>query len=250
MKSSDYDLDAMLDTYRVPVPDPSAQAATAALLRRTAQIPPPMTSLQFLRAQAGFIKKSMWALQLAFLAAVALLAVAAMREGMGNRQLCNLFSAAAPLIILINVTDFARIYNGGMLELELATRFSLPKVVAARLLLFGLTDSFILIAAAAIMAATVRAGLLELLLHGFVPFNCMCAGCLAALRRLKPDQFAAAAVLLAAVLVGTMAAGQTLLYGIMREELWLAALLISAAAVLCQSRAFVRGRHLAEALPQ
>lgn len=208
-----------------PPADPAARQETIRRLRET----PPGTSAGgagFLLAQAGFIRKRMWGLQLAFLAGVLLTVQAELRIPEQEFQLYWKLSAAMPLLILINVTDWVRIYNGGMVEIELATRFSLPRVTAARLLIFGLSDGVLVLAIAAFAASAAQASLLRMLLYCLVPFDLMCLGCLALLRRVKPDYFTLAAAVLAAVLAALPAVGREIMYQRLDFRLWAAAALV------------------------
>lgn len=196
------DLQTALARYAVPPPGPHAVAdAVAAAQSAAAVCPPRMRNAIFLRQQLGFISPRMWALQGLF---ALVLGAWALGQGAALHWLCPAFSAAAPLLVLINITDWVRVYNGGMLELELATRFSLPGVAAARMLIFGLSDAALLLALSAFAAAATRSGLLVLLVRMLVPFNAMCAGCLWLLRKTAPGRFVMGAVLLAAVLTAAM----------------------------------------------
>lgn len=221
-----------------PPADPAGRAHTIRLLRT---LPPrPMGAARFLLTQAGFIHKRMWLLQLAFLAGILLLAREAGGAAEADRRLCWQISAAMPLLILINVTDLVRIYNGGMVEVELATRFSLPKVAAARLLIFGLTDGVLLAAVAALTASAARTGLLTMLLYCLVPFDLMCLGCLRLLRRVRPDHFTPVAVALALALAALPLAGGEWLYRQPAEPAWAAAALVLTLALPWQFAALLR----------
>ena len=233
---------ALLRRDAPPPADPRAAAETLALLRT---LPPPRpTGWAFVWQQAGFIRKRMWALQFAVLAGVLLL-VWALGDDAQTRQGYALCAAAAPLLLVANVGDLARVYHRGMLELELATRYSLPKVTAARLLLFGACDGVLLLLLAAAGAAFCRAALWVVLLYCLTPFCAVSALCIALLRHLRPGVFGPAAlgVTVAALLVLTLpAVGLPLrLYAPSARPLWAGALVLSLGALTFQTRRLTRG---------
>ena len=127
-----------------------------------------------------------------------------------------------------------------MLELELATRYNLPQVCAARLLLFGLVDFALLGVAAALGAAALRAHLFTLLLYCLTPFLLMCAGCLAALRLLRPDQLLLAAVLLTVATGAILTVARRPLYLPQHRPFWMAALAVALVLLVWQSLALQR----------
>ncbi|MEG0911440.1 MAG: hypothetical protein RSF70_07630 [Ruthenibacterium sp.] len=159
---------------------------------------------QFFLAQMRFISKQMWALQGVFLLCTVLLITFFTHSTFWAKQIFPLLAIAAPLLILINITDFARFYSGGMLEIEMATRFSLQKVAAAKLLIFGCSDALLLLILAAFSAASTQTGLFSTLLVCLVPFNCMCCGCMILLQKCTVAHFTNAAVCLAAALGGAV----------------------------------------------
>lgn len=221
---------------------PAAAAHTADLLRT---LPPPRpTGWAFVRTQAGFIRKRMWALQFAVLAGVLALVAA---EGAGDYALPRyaLCAAAAPLLLVANVQDLARVYHQGMLELELATRYSLPRVTAARLLVFGLCDALLLGILAAVGAVVSRSALEVVLLYCLTPFCCVSALCMGLLRHLRPAAFGKGALAVVAVVLGglLLPAGrmQRWLYGPESRIFWAGALVCSVAALAWQTRRLLRG---------
>lgn len=233
-------LETLLRRAAPPPPDPAAAARTAALLNT---LPPPRPAgWRFLAVQASFIRKRMWAAQFAVLAcAVGLLRLA---DG-ADPRVYALCAAAAPLLLVANVQDLARVYHQGMLELELATRYSLPKVTAARLLVFGLCDAALLALLAAAGAFATRAGLWVALLYCLTPFCCVSALCLALLGRLRPAAFARAAlgVAAAAVLLALLPVRpvQRWLYAPESRIFWAGGLALSLAALAWQARRLLRG---------
>lgn len=238
-RTAEPDWAALLRRDAPPPPPPSDAPDTVALLRT---LPPPRpTGWTFVWTQAGFIRKRMWALQFALLAGLLVL-VAATGLPLRRYALC---AAAAPLLLVANVQDLARVYHQGMVELELVTRYSLPKVTAARLLIFGACDGVLLAVLAVVGSAVHRADLGAVLLYCLTPFTVVSALCLALLRRLKPAAFGrvALAVVGTSALVVLLPADrlQGWLYSRDVRPLWAAALAVSALALAWQSRRLTRG---------
>lgn len=238
-RTAEPDWAALLRRDAPPPPPPSDASDTVALLRT---LPPPRpTGWAFVWTQAGFIRKRMWALQFALLAGLLVLVTAA---GLPLRRYA-LCAAAAPLLLVANVQDLARVYHQGMVELELVTRYSLPKVTAARLLIFGACDGVLLAVLALVGSAVHRADLGAVLLYCLTPFTVVSALCLALLRRLKPAAFGRVA--LAVVGISALAVLlpadrlQGWLYSRDVRPLWAAALAVSALALVWQSRRLTRG---------
>lgn len=225
-----------------PPPHPAAAAHTVQLLRT---LPPPRpTGWAFVRTQAGFIRKRMWALQFAVLAGVLALVAAggAADYALPQYALC---AAAAPLLLVANVQDLARVYHSGVLELELATRYSLPRVTAARLLVFGLCDAVLLGILAAVGAVVSRSALEVVLLYCLTPFCCVSALCMGLLRHLRPAAFGKGALAVVAVVLGGLLLPvgrmQRWLYGPESRIFWAGALICSVAALAWQTRRLLRG---------
>ena len=119
------------------------------------------------------------------------------RENGLRQQIFPLLSVLAPVLILINITDFVRVYNSGSLELELAAKFSLQKAAAAKLIIFGVSDAAVIAAFCVFAAVNTKAGAMLLLLYILVPFNLMCCGCMFLMRTVSADSFAFASASLA-----------------------------------------------------
>lgn len=237
------DWGALLRRDAPPAPDPAGPANTLRLLRT---LPPPRpTGWDFVRSQAGFIRKGMWAAQFAVLAAVLALVWTGGDPGSDLLYRYALCAGAAPLLLVANVQELARVYHQGMLELELATRYSLAKITAARLLIFGVCDGVLLAVLAGAGAVACRQTLWVVLLYCLTPFCCVSALCLALLRRLRPAAFAKAAlaVAAAALVVLTLPAGRIRrhLYGLDARPFWAAALILSVLALAWQARRLTRG---------
>lgn len=192
-------LRGLLEEY---LPEPSAPHAEETAFQTILSFPPhSQSAVHFVLLQAGFIRKRMWVLQLV-LFALLVVWISQMRALWSqNNSIYALCACTAPLLVLINVTDFVRVYHVGLVEVELATRYSLPKIIAARMLIFGVTDIFIMVCVAAVGAWVSRTALLILLLYCLTPFCLVCAVSMELLRHLSPSQFTQAVLIAIGVLL-------------------------------------------------
>ena len=92
----------------------------------------------FLRVQAGYIGKWNWGISLAVLLA------GIWAADSGSRELFQLIAAAVPFLALALAAETGRSARYGMEELELAARFSLKAVVAARMGILGIGNLLLL----------------------------------------------------------------------------------------------------------
>lgn len=187
MNQKDEALRALLQQYQPETADPEAKKA---IVEFVSQLPPRRQSnLQFVVSQIGWIRKRMWCLQLVLFLGVVLWFSLAEHNYVQDGTIYLLCACVAPLLVMINVSDFACVYHEGVLEIELATRYSLPKVAAARLLIFGVTDVLLLVGISAAGAWISQTEIRVLLLYCLAPFCLVCAISVQLLRRLRPQQF-------------------------------------------------------------
>ena len=233
-------LEQLLAAYRPIGPEAGSAAQTLAALRRCPEHRIRMGTL--LLRQIGFIRLRMWIEQLAVCGIALYCAADLCGCANGSQKICAVLSAAAPLVLLANVPELVRVYNGGMLELELASRHGLAGVCAARLTIFGLTDIVLLLVLSAATAAISQTALGVMLLYCLTPFSLMCAGCLAALRRFRADRLIPAAILLTGVLFGLGAVPKFVLFLPRLRWIWLLVLAAGFAATVWQAVDLFRRR--------
>lgn len=110
----------LLHYYQPPEPDRKQK-----FLRRFSE--PGMTSWQFMRIQAGYIKKWIWGTSFVFL--ILLLPYCSQF----HKDMLYVMASFAPFIAMSLLAESARSYVYGMEELELAARFSLKSILLARM---------------------------------------------------------------------------------------------------------------------
>lgn len=99
---------------------------------------PGMTSWQFMRVQAGYIKKWIWGIS------VVLLLLLLSCCSFFHKDILNVMASFAPFIAMSLLAESSRSYVYGMEELELATRFSLKSILLARMGILAVFHLFLL----------------------------------------------------------------------------------------------------------
>lgn len=100
---------------------------------------PGITSWQFMRVQAGYIKKWIWGISIVLL--LLLLSCCSFFR----KDILNVMASFAPFIAMSLLAESSRSYVYGMEELELATRFSLKSVLLARMGILAVFHLFLLL---------------------------------------------------------------------------------------------------------
>lgn len=178
MKKKEPDLKKELECYRIPAPDQSAKESCKEELRKI-KMPYQMTDGQFILGQLGFIKPYIWFGQIAilFVALIAILYFGKELPYTSYTQL-SLLSAMTPLFLIFQIEELAKIYNRSMLEIEMATKYSLKKLVLSRLCILGITDLAVLGVWIFFLNCYLKENLFGILLYTLVPFNITVAGML------------------------------------------------------------------------
>ena len=200
-----------------------APAEKQAFLRK---LPPrPVSHAAFMLSQAGYIRKSTWALS----AVILVLALAVGRYAPDDALW--VIAALTPLAALTAVTENARSSLYGMEELELATRFSLKSVVLARMGGLGLVHLFLLCLLSPLARVGAAAGLLPAGVYLLTPYLLTTLLGLAVVRRIRGREAVYVCGALALLVSGlnTVQSSFSRLYEPEYFPWWLAALALCAA---------------------
>lgn len=140
---------------------------------------------EFISVQVRFIGRWVWLTQ-----AVLLLGFIVLLNGyhLGNYELQHillLFSSVSPMIAFVGFPELLKSYAHNMEEIESCTRFSMRKLMGARMLVLGLADLCCLTVIMVISTVNEGTFALRMVLYLFVPFNLTCCGCLTVLSHVK-----------------------------------------------------------------
>lgn len=180
-----------LKSFSVPVYDQEKLRETVRLAKaayRQRQAAARIGFWKFLSMQLRFISKWVWLSQAVLLLPV-LLAIGGSPLSMnGARSVFLIFSCAAPLLAFLGFPEILKSYSHGMAEIEACTRFSMRRLMGARMLILGLADLCCMTMILAVSAASTGTPVLRMILYLFVPFNVTCCGCLTVLDHVKSRQ--------------------------------------------------------------
>lgn len=189
-----------------------------------------MTDIQFICGQIRFVKPYLWLVQMLFWLLVSVCMYRLQLDGMQEFRLYSLIAMVTPVLFVFQVEQFAKIYQQSLLEIELTTRFSLKKLLLARLLIFGTVDMFVLAGWIAFWHVGTESDLWRIALYSLVPFNLMVAGLFVLLRFEHSGHYSYIAISYIAVLGGlfdVLARWQPGIYGTENEIWWGAVLVIT-----------------------
>ncbi|MDO5424654.1 MAG: hypothetical protein Q4F41_13095 [Eubacteriales bacterium] len=140
-----------------------------------------MTGAAFFFGQLRFIRKRTWVLKLAFSAGMLWLL------GTGRLELSNwlwtVLAISGPVLCLQNANELCRLFQPGLLEIQMTARNSFRSVLLIRLTVFGILDFLFFVCAAVFLSAFPETALWQAVLYGMVPYEIMCLGCLFILNR-------------------------------------------------------------------
>jgi hypothetical protein len=191
MNQSNREIRDYLQQYPVPSYDPEKMQQTIQLARQAycnRLLSKRIGFGEFIRMQMHFIGHWVWFTQAALVLGFLILLTKYDFGQTNLQQILLLFSAASPMIAFVGFPELLKSYSHGMEEIESCTRFSMRKLMGARMLILGLMDLFCLTVILAV--STVHSGgfLLRTILYLFVPFNLTCGGCLTVLSHVKSRQ--------------------------------------------------------------
>lgn len=171
---------------------------------------------------------------------------------LSNEMLC-LLSVTPPILLLFTVDEISRIYNQSMLEIECSTKYSLRKLVMARLFLLSLINGSVLFAG--ILFAKIRLGLdaFSVLIYSLTPYVCMTFLLLLLMKKWKGQQLLYAGVSVYVALAGVIFIGRMEAFSIYRSDfrlIWGAVMLGCLIGIVYQFRQLWRRLEHFEAVTQ
>lgn len=191
---------------------------------------------RFVFGQVRSIRPWVWAAQAVLLATLFVGSALAPTDAASSA----LTSIIALLTVLVGMPDVLRSREDGVAELEYACRFDCRQVLAARLIVLGLSDVVVL--TAAVLAVPVLAGSDPMLvfLHACAPYFATAAGCLWIAGRAQEGATARCLAFGSVVAVAAMAAWQMVpdAYAASSAGVWAALFALSLGAAAYEMRAY------------
>lgn len=130
-----------------------------------------LTDVEFIFGQIKFINKKMWVGQ--FAAFVLLCVFSNWYIGVDevDYRIYSFISTITPVLFIFQIDELSKLFNRKRLELEMATRFSVKKLLLSRMIVLGMTDLFVMAGWIAGLHRISGKGYWNLLLYTSVPFN-------------------------------------------------------------------------------
>lgn len=188
MKKDERKMRGALNGFSVPEFDRERMEQTVLLAKqayREGVVSERIGFRQFLSMQFRFTGRWVWGGQAALLLAFFALFYGGGFGRTDLRPVYLLFSALAPLIAFVAFPELVKSCSHNMEEIEACTRFSMRKLLGARMLVLGLADLCSLTVILAVSSAGAAVPVLRMILYLFVPFNLTCCACLTVLDRVK-----------------------------------------------------------------
>lgn len=189
--------------------------------------PQPVPISQFLWGQLGYIRKWVWLVDAAVMAAAVLFARFAPDE------VVAILSAVTPLLAVCYVAESSRSREYGMWELEMCARFSLKSVVLSRLVLLGIANAAVFCAIIPISMGTVSA--LRTAVYLICPYLFTSFFGLLISRKSASKEAMYFIVGLAAIVGAAVLIAKKAIYASQNFNLWLAAIALLAVGFISQS---------------
>ena len=129
--------------------------------------------IEFLYQQASYIQKRWWAAQGMILFILWL--TLSMLESSNYIRRC--MGIVAPSFVIMILPELWKNRNSGAMEIEGAAYFSLKKIYAARMLLFGMVDVCLLSIFLVVSNFTLQITFMDILIQFILPLNVTCCIC-------------------------------------------------------------------------
>lgn len=130
-------------------------------------------AFEFIFIQAKYIKRYWWVLQAVILVILWAYLYLAQSHSVMNRG----FGIFAPIFAIILIPELWKNIRTQSTEIENVAYFTLRKVYASRLIIFGMTDLLLLSLFLVITLMTIKIPVFDVLIQFFVPFNFSCCIC-------------------------------------------------------------------------
>lgn len=140
---------------------------------------------EFIAMQVRFIGHWVWLTQVVLLLAVLFLINRCHLDTVNMQSIFLVLSSVAPMIAFVGFPEIMKSYAHNMEEIEACTRFSMRKLMGARILILGLADLCSLTIILAVSAAGDASLILRMILYLLVPFNLTCCACMTVLDHFK-----------------------------------------------------------------
>lgn len=186
---------------------------------------------EFLYQQASYIQKRWWIAQgmiLLFL----WLALVLLKSSIYTRRCMGIL---APIFVIMILPELWKNRSNGAMEVEGTTYFSLKKIYAARMLLFGMVDICLLSVFLIVSSFTLQIAFMDILIQFILPLNVTCCICFQSLCSKRNENVLSSLFLcLSWIAIWTMIVFKNNIYEKISIPIW-TGLLVCSGFYLCYS---------------
>ncbi|MEG0578026.1 MAG: hypothetical protein RR500_09230 [Bacilli bacterium] len=130
-----------------------------------------MSFRELLVGQIKFISPSIWIIQVALLLIISSLLLVPNNTNNEYQKVVTILSMMAPIIAFVSIPELAKSVNHHMWEIELASKFSLQKLIVIRLTIIGVIDVIIMTPLVIIACTFYEIHFINVVLYILVPFS-------------------------------------------------------------------------------
>lgn len=188
MKINDGKIREDLQRFSVPAYDRDKMQETICLAKKAYRerlLSKRIGFWEFISIQVRFIGHWVWLAQAVILLGFLFLISRCHLEIVDMQSVFLLLSSVAPLVAFVGFPEIMKSYAHAMEEIEACTRFSMRKLMGARMLILGMMDLCSLTIILTVSATGNGALILRMILYLFVPFNLTCCVYITVLNHIK-----------------------------------------------------------------
>lgn len=229
MRKQEIDLKKKLMKYQIPEPDFEKKEQSREELRYV-KYSCQMTDRQFIFGQIGFIRPYTWIGQFIMLFIGCAIIHYYVKMGYMDYRVLSMVSAVIPLFLVFHIEELARICKKSMLEIEMATKYSLKKLMLSRLFILGIVDLITMGCFIMFLNWHLQESLFAILLYSIVPFNITVIGMFHLLKYSGRNMYhylAVAYVLLVSICFIKLPDYEPPMYSNAYQDIWLIAAILS-----------------------
>lgn len=229
MRKQKIDLKKELMKYQIPEPDFEKKEECREKMRNV-KYSCRMTDRQFIFGQIGFIRPYTWIGQFLMMLISCACIHYFVSTGYMDYKVVSLISAVTPFMLVFHIEELARVCQKSMLEIEMATKYSLKKLMLSKLIILGMMDLITMSCFLIFLNWYLQESLFAILLYSIVPFNITVIGMFHLLKYSEKGMYqylAVAYVFLVSVCFMKLSDYKPLMYSNHYQNIWLIAGIIS-----------------------
>lgn len=179
---------------------------------------------EFLFEQAKYIQKRWWAFQIIIL--IALWQI--IRNSIEVEIMRRCIGILVPTFVIMILPELLKNKVSKSLEIECSTCYSLKEIYSAKMILFTIIDAILISIFMALVSATTKMKLIDLIIQFFIPFNITCLICLMCLcNKRRYNYYLKNIIAFVCIAIWIFIIVQENIYNIITLPIWIGILVLS-----------------------